>query len=159
MTDGPREAVLTLMAPGWQPPDCEVTQSYGICFTESGSVVLVTDDGRDWTLPGGTIEEGESPEQALVREVAEEACADVVASRYLACQHVWDPGHPDGRVSYYQTRWWARVALNPWDPQFEMVERMLVGPEDVPATLFWREKTIASRLVELALAEERRLAP
>ena len=40
-----------------------------------------------WSLPGGRIEAGESPEQAVVREVHEETGLDVV------------PGRPVGRVS------------------------------------------------------------
>jgi hypothetical protein len=40
--------------------------------------------------------------------------ARVTACRYLACQHVWDPHAPDGPTSHYQTRWWARIELDPW---------------------------------------------
>ncbi len=105
-------------------------------------------------LPGGTIEPGESPEQALVREVAEEACATVTDVEYLACQHVWDPQNPLGRQSYFQSRWWARVRLDDWDPQFEMIDRTVVGPDRFLETLYWDEKTVAARLLELALDVE-----
>ncbi len=73
---------------------------------------------------------------ALIREVAAEGCARVVRCQYLACQHVADPLNPDGVPSYYQTRWWARVELDPWQPQHEMTERRLVPPDQVLATLF-----------------------
>jgi ADP-ribose pyrophosphatase YjhB (NUDIX family) len=146
-----RPGWFTLMAAGWMPPTHLVTQALGFCFTADGLVVLVTLDDRQWSLPGGTVEDGESVEQALIREVAEEACARVVRYRYLASQHVADPLNPDGVPSYYQSRWWARVELDPWQPQDEMIARRLVTPGQVLATLTWQRKEIAHRLLDLAV--------
>lgn len=151
----PRPGRFTLMAPGWMPPAELVTQALGLCFTADGLVVMVTWDGRQWTFPGGTVEDGESIAQALVREVAEEACARVVRYRYLASQHVADPRNPDGVPSYYQTRWWARVELDPWQPRHEMTGRRLLPPDQVLETLSWRRKELADRLLDLALAADR----
>jgi ADP-ribose pyrophosphatase YjhB (NUDIX family) len=146
-----RPGRFTLMAAGWMPPTQLVTQALGLCFTADGLVVMVTWDGRQWSFPGGTVEDGESVEQALVREVAEEACARVVRCQYLASQHVADPLNPDGVPSYYQSRWWARVELDPWQPQDEMIGRRLVTPDQVLDTLSWQRKEIAYRLLQLAL--------
>ena len=51
---------------------------------ERGEVLLVrrADDGR-WAMPGGWIDPGETPEQAVVREVAEETGLQVSAPRLL----------------------------------------------------------------------------
>ena len=151
-----RPARFTLMAPGWMPPAERVTQALGICLTADGLVVLVTWDEQRWTFPGGTVEPGETIEAALVREVAEEACATVDACQYLACQHVADPLNPDGPASYYQTRWWARVTAHPWRPGHEMTGRRLIPPDQTPATLFWLEKTVAARLLDQALTADQR---
>jgi 8-oxo-dGTP pyrophosphatase MutT (NUDIX family) len=150
-----RPAAFTLMAPGWYPPELAITQASGFCFTPDGLVVLVhTHDGYR-TLPGGRPEPGETARDALVREVGEEASARVTACRYLACQHVWDPQAPDGLTSHYQTRWWARIELDPWQPNPETIARQLVSPSEVLPTLSWRRKQIARRLLDLALDAER----
>jgi ADP-ribose pyrophosphatase YjhB (NUDIX family) len=104
-------------------------QAYGICFTGTGMIVLGACDAdgeRYWNLLGGGVEPGETLEDCLVREVMEEGCARVVQSRYIGCQRVDDPEHPAGLWRYYQTRFWARVELVPWDRQHEVDERRLV---------------------------------
>ncbi|HYZ97123.1 MAG TPA: NUDIX hydrolase, partial [Acidimicrobiales bacterium] len=140
--------------PRWDLPEHAITQAYGFCFTDHGLVALVRTHDGFRNLPGGQLEPGETARDALVREVAEEACARVTTGRYLACQHVWDPHAPDGLTSHYQTRWWARIELDPWRPNNETIARQLVPPGDVITTLSWRRKQIAGRLLGLALAAE-----
>jgi 8-oxo-dGTP pyrophosphatase MutT (NUDIX family) len=140
------------MAPGWYPPEHTITQAYGFCFTDHRLVAVVQTHDGFRNLPGGQLEPGETTRDALVRQVAEEACARVTACCYLACQHVWDPHAPDEPTSHYQTRWWARIELDPWQPAHETIARQLVPPGDVLTTLSWHRKQIARRLLDLALA-------
>jgi ADP-ribose pyrophosphatase YjhB (NUDIX family) len=122
------------------------------CFTGDHRIVLVTWDGEHWSLPGGSLEPGETLEQALVREVREEACARVTASQYIGCQHVEEL---DGaRRAYYQTRFWARVELDDFRADHEMTARRLVAPEEFRTTLFWGAEMTAGLILERGLAIE-----
>src|SRR2546430_9662851 len=107
-------------APPFLPELDHVDQAYGICFTNEGEILLICSHDLDgvtpyWNLPGGGLMPGETLEQCLTREVAEEACARVIGSRYLGCQRVDDLEHPDGPQRFYQARLWARVQLDRWD--------------------------------------------
>ena len=49
-------------------------------------------DGHEyWTLPGGGIEPGETPEQAVMREVADETGLEPLTAGFL-----YDVPHPSG---------------------------------------------------------------
>jgi 8-oxo-dGTP diphosphatase len=63
-------------------------------FTDrAGRVLLVKPNYRkDWSLPGGVLEQGEPPHAGCAREVAEEVGLDIVPGRLLAVG--WTP--PEG---------------------------------------------------------------
>ncbi|MET9297604.1 NUDIX hydrolase [Streptomyces sp. NPDC003077] len=60
--------------------------AYAVCV-EDGRVLLaryVSPEGQStWTLPGGRVEHGEDPFDAVIREVAEETGCDAVVERLL----------------------------------------------------------------------------
>lgn len=59
---------------------------FGVIFSADRSKVLITKrrDVPIWVLPGGGIDDEETPEEALVREVKEETGLNVVISRKVA---------------------------------------------------------------------------
>lgn len=72
------------MQPGYATPKVDVRAA---CFRE-GKILMVRErrDGR-WCLPGGWADVGDSPKEAAVREVREEAGYTSVAAKLIA---VWD---------------------------------------------------------------------
>lgn len=60
--------------------------AYAVCI-EDGRVLLARhvppEGGSTWTLPGGRVEQGEDPFDAVIREVAEETGCGAVVDRLL----------------------------------------------------------------------------
>ena len=70
----------------------EYNQIYGICFVGNKIVICYNKSLRFWVLPGGTPEEGETIEQALAREIMEEAGLRLISYKPIGVQEVFGDG-------------------------------------------------------------------
>jgi ADP-ribose pyrophosphatase YjhB (NUDIX family) len=71
-----------------EPGARRIVPCVGALVHDQAGRLLLIQRGHDphrgrWSLPGGRIEAGESPEQAVVREVREETGLEVVAGRAI----------------------------------------------------------------------------
>jgi len=85
--------------------------------------------GGWWCFPGGAIEPGESPADALVREIWEE-----VGLRVRPVRQVWVWRRPNGEL---ELLWWLAELTQPvetlWCNPAEVAEARWVAPADVSA--------------------------
>jgi 8-oxo-dGTP pyrophosphatase MutT (NUDIX family) len=134
------------------PPRELSIQSSGICFTKEGRITLVG-HGTGWLLPGGYPEKNETLEEALIREVAEEACARVLDLEYLGsvkCREL--PPVKEGNLPlFYQARYWVLVENGVFVQEHEISERTEIEPDDFVDQIQWPAKRLAERILMDAL--------
>lgn len=151
-----REITVTWRGSAFTPPRHLIRQASGICITDEGLIVLVTKDGESWGLPGGHPENNEAIKDAFIREVREEACAIVMHLDYLGASEVKDLGNPEGFPVNYQARFWARVRLDEFKPEYEIIGRKLVTPKNMIPALNWYPTKIIGIILKAALECEQR---
>lgn len=115
-----------------------VTQAYGFCFDKEGELLIIKSlNQNNWQVPGGTPEGDETPVEALVREVEEEANAEIEDIHYLGSQKVVEE---DG-TTYFQFRYAAKVTnLNERKPDPDkgvVIPRQFIDPKDYRKVSGW----------------------
>lgn len=118
-----------------------ITQVYAVVFNEDSEILLCRKTGKhSWHLPGGHIKEGEAFEDALKRELLEEADVTVQHIRPIGVQKVTDPSDPNFMPGY-QLRCIAilkKLLPQTIDPDSQTQwERMFVPSVDIKKYIQW----------------------
>jgi 8-oxo-dGTP diphosphatase len=79
-----------------------------------------------WTTPGGRVELGESPLDALKREVLEESGLDVVPEELVG---VYSKPYKNDIVLFFRAR---VVSQNPWQPNDKIAQMGYFGRDELP---------------------------
>jgi ADP-ribose pyrophosphatase YjhB (NUDIX family) len=120
---------------------------HAFCFYGDKMVVVYSAKKGYWTPPGGSIEPGETYEQAVVREVLEETNMRVVSQQLIGFLDIFEPS----RI-VRQTRSFCIVEPNgdfTSDPDGDVTEIKLIEPKDVKNYFNWGE--IGERILEQAI--------
>lgn len=123
-------------------------QVYGVCFCNGKLVIGYGGHKKDWGLIGGTIEKGETFEEALRREIKEESNMEILDLKPIGYQKVINLKDE----SYiYQLRYACMVEpIGPFesDPTGMVTEIKLIDPEEYKKYFDWGQ--IGERLISRA---------
>lgn len=120
---------------------------HAYCFYEDKLVIVYADEKKYWTPPGGGIEPGETYEEAVIREVAEETNMNVLHQELIGYQDIYEPN----RV-VRQTRSFCVVEpLGKFvaDPDGDITEIKLIDPKEFKEYFDWGK--IGNRIMERAI--------
>jgi 8-oxo-dGTP diphosphatase len=118
------------------PPLDLITSVHGFCFYE-GKVLLVDLNHRGWDIPGGHMEEGETPERCFKREAMEEGYVegDCKLLGAIEVDHHenpnWDESSKYPIVGYQLFYRMDIKTINPFGGEFESDRRTFIETENI----------------------------
>ena len=126
---------------------------HAFCFYEGKLVIVYAEKKKYWTPPGGSIEQRETYDEAVVREVGEETNMRVLKQQLIGYQDIYEPD----RI-IRQTR--SVCIVEPLgeftaDPDGDVTEIKLIDPKNYKQYFDWG--AIGDRLMERALSLKSKL--
>lgn len=127
--------------------DKKVNSVHAYCFCDNKLVIVYAKEKGKWSPAGGGVEEGESVEYAVEREVHEETNMKVLKQQVIGYIEVFEPD----KISV-QTR--SVCIVEPYgpfisDPDGDITEIKLIDPKDYKQYFDWGE--IGDHIMQRAL--------
>lgn len=88
--------------------------------------------GGFWEFPGGKLEDNETSESALIREIKEEVGLDVLKYQYLGIIHHQYPGKSVELIVFMVTHFTGKPARLEGQLNLQWVDKASLKPEDFP---------------------------
>ena len=86
--------------------------------------ILAIKNSRGWDIPGGKVEQGESPDKAVIREVFEEASVVVDNAQLF---HIQEFSSSGWRIAYYHC---DLIEIKDFQKEFETTHRKFMSISD-----------------------------
>ena len=120
---------------------------HAYCFYKEKMIVVYADNKGYWTPPGGGVEQGESVEEAVTREVKEETNMKVLYQEIIGYQDIYEP-----EKIIRQTR--SFCIVEPYgdfvaDPDGDVSKIELIDPADYKKYFDW--SGIGDRIMQRAV--------
>ena len=133
---GKHKVTLAWVASDTLPTDLSVTSTHGFCFRDN-EIAMVNLETRGWDIPGGHMEEGETPEQCFAREAMEEACIAGSAQLlgYILVDNREDEAFDATKYPEVGVQAYYRMDVEkemPFIKDFESKEVLFFSPDCVP---------------------------
>lgn len=133
---------------GGQPSSKLVSQVSAYIFNDKKEILIVKN--KNWTIPGGHPEKGESYEETLRREVVEESNVEIKNITFLGQVKVTNQ---ETGESTYQLRYTADADIvNDFiQKEFEVSERLFIDPKDITMYIPWANGAVFGAELNTAL--------
>lgn len=117
------------------PKDKEnIKQSSVYCYKDGKFAIVRKKGSKNWSIPGGHLEENEDPKETVIRESYEEAYIKIENPIMLGYQKI---EKADG-THIYQLRWVAKVQdILEFKGEYEIEEMKFITPDEFFDYISW----------------------
>ncbi len=127
----PRKVVTKILQRYWRLSRGLTFGAQAVLIDPHGRILLIRHTYRaGWHFPGGGVERGETVEEALEREVAEEAGVALTGAPELFGIYSNARVFPNDHVALFVARDWQQTRVP--EPNHEIAEQRLFAPNQLP---------------------------